>query len=106
MEIGPLNAAHHLRLAYAAHRPSPTQGPQAAANTRALDRSDAVSRAESARARSHIERIVAAEVPGRVSFDAPAPKRAAETLPMYHHPAQRNAVATDVTVGRTLDVSA
>lgn len=50
-------------------------------------------------------RLVAATVPGRVDFsgDAPRPSDPA-SIPMYRHPADRNAAATAVSAGRTLDV--
>ncbi|MBL8745437.1 MAG: hypothetical protein JNK58_03680 [Phycisphaerae bacterium] len=50
-------------------------------------------------------RLVAAAIPGRVEFssDAPRPSDAA-SIPMYRHPADRNAAATAVTAGRTIDI--
>jgi hypothetical protein len=51
--------------------------------------------------------MVAASVPGSVDFTAdsmaPAPSSA---LPMYRHPADRNAAATAVNAGRVLDLEA
>jgi hypothetical protein len=53
-----------------------------------------------------VRRLVAGIVPGGVDFAGPeAAPRAAEALPMYRHPADRNAAATAVNVGRRLDVS-
>jgi hypothetical protein len=54
---------------------------------------------------SPAQRLVAAQVPGRVDFtgDQPAPS-AAGTLSMYRHPADKNAAATAVSLGRSLDV--
>jgi hypothetical protein len=49
-------------------------------------------------------RIVAAIVPGRVSFAGAAPAQVQTALPFYTHPADKNAAATAVTAGRTLDV--
>ena len=103
MEIGPLQHGHHLRLAYGVGRPS---APAPTAPTRALERSDAVSRAEATETHARLRGIVAASVPGRVSFEPSATPARADALPMYRHPAQRNAVATDVTLGRSLDVRA
>ena len=55
------------------------------------------------------QRLVAAVVPGRVDFSESQPKPlggADASLPLYRHPADKNAAATGVAVGRTLDVSA
>ena len=52
-------------------------------------------------------RMVAATVPGRVDFFADASDPSASSalaLPMYRHPADRNAAATGVNAGRVLDV--
>lgn len=57
-----------------------------------------------------ISRLVAGTVPGRISFSSgsggepDAAGAAAVAYPMYRHPADRNAAATAVTVGRRLDV--
>lgn len=47
--------------------------------------------------------MIAASVPGPVDFAADAPSGSAG-LPMYRHPADRNAAATAVDAGRCLDV--
>ncbi|MBX3386625.1 MAG: hypothetical protein KF768_08650 [Phycisphaeraceae bacterium] len=68
-----------------------------------------------------IRRLVGAIVPGSIEFDEPAarvesgsdrgsgvaasPSRV-NAFPMYRHPSDRNAAATNVHVGRSLDVSA
>ncbi len=54
---------------------------------------------------NNASRLVAASVPGRVDFsgDVPRPSDSA-AIPMYRHPADRNAAATAVTAGRTIDV--
>lgn len=50
-------------------------------------------------------RLVAANVPGRVDFSGDAPKPSdVAAIPMYRHPADRNAAATGVSAGRTIDV--
>ena len=53
----------------------------------------------------NLQRIVAGVVPGGVSFDANgAGQPTGGTLPLYRHPADKNAAATAVSVGRSLDV--
>lgn len=51
-----------------------------------------------------VQRLVAAAVPGGIRFDHDGP-RPANTLPLYTHPAQRNAAATAVSAGRLIDVT-
>lgn len=52
--------------------------------------------------------LVAAVVPGKVDFVVDDQGRSAavvaEAIPMYRHPADRNAAATGVNAGRSLDV--
>lgn len=54
---------------------------------------------------TNAQRLVAGGVPGRVDFsgDSARPSDPA-TIPMYRHPADRNAAATAVAVGRTVDI--
>lgn len=51
--------------------------------------------------------LVAAAVPGKIRFDAldTAPSAGA-ALPFYRHPADKNAAATAINVGRSLDANA
>jgi hypothetical protein len=56
--------------------------------------------------RSGAERLVAAVVPGGVDFSAGAPAPAPAAIPMYRHPADRNAAAVSVQAGRMIDVNA
>lgn len=49
--------------------------------------------------------LVGAVVPGRVDFSGNEPKQVGGALQMYRHPADKNAAATAVNVGRKLDVS-
>jgi hypothetical protein len=52
-----------------------------------------------------IDRLIAAVVPGGVDFSGEAPKPGRTSLPFYHHPADRNAAATRVRLGGSLDVN-
>ncbi len=63
------------------------------------------------KANPQVSRLVAAVVPGSIDFSAGGPQaggggEARVGLAMYHHPADRNAAATGVGVGRMLDTSA
>jgi len=50
-------------------------------------------------------RLVSGVVPGGVDFSADQPRPSAPSLPFYRHPADANAAATGVHVGRALDAS-
>lgn len=58
-------------------------------------------------ARANVARLSAGAVPGGVSFAAESGASAsAGSLPLYRHPADKNAAATAVlSAGRTLDVT-
>lgn len=51
-------------------------------------------------------RIVAATVPGRVNFSGAEPAPSGPALAFYRHPADKNAAATSISAGRTLDIQA
>jgi hypothetical protein len=53
----------------------------------------------------NVDRLVAGIAPGGIDFETPAgPAPSVERLAMYRHPADRNAAATGVSVGRLLDL--
>ncbi len=53
----------------------------------------------------NLQRLVAGMVPGGVSFDSNGGAQpTGASLPFYRHPADKNAAATAVSVGRSLDV--
>ena len=58
-----------------------------------------------ARLPSAAHKLVGAVVPGRVDFSGAEPVQTSGTLAMYANPALKNAAATGVAVGRSLDVS-
>jgi hypothetical protein len=51
-----------------------------------------------------VRRLIAASVPGKIDFSADQPRQTG-SLTMYRHPADRNAAATGVELGRSLDLS-
>ncbi len=55
--------------------------------------------------RGGAERLVAAVVPGKVDFSAGVQPPAPSAIPMYRHPADRNAAAVSVEAGRMIDVT-
>jgi hypothetical protein len=60
----------------------------------------------SAKLSSAAQKLVGATVPGRVDFSGPKPTQTTEapSLQLYRHPAEKNAAATAVSIGRSLDV--
>lgn len=50
--------------------------------------------------------LSAAVVPGRVDFSADEPAHDSAAIPLYRHPAVRNAAATAIQAGRRIDVTA
>ena len=55
-------------------------------------------------AREKLARLIAARVPGGIDFTNDEPVPSAGAIPMYRHPADRNAAATGVVAGRVIDV--
>jgi hypothetical protein len=51
-------------------------------------------------------RLVAAVVPGGIDFSGDHAMPSGASLPMYTNPADRNAAATGVQIGRVLDIQA
>lgn len=49
-------------------------------------------------------RIVAGMVPGKIDFSGPTPVPTGGSIPMYRHPADKNAAATAVDAGRMIDI--
>ena len=93
---------YHIARAYGVQAPGRASGgsSSAAATTSSSSVPEAV-RPEGVR------KLVAGVVPGGVAFDAGGsaqPSSPGASLPMYRHPADRNAAATAVSVGRSLDV--
>lgn len=54
--------------------------------------------------RARVASVVAGVVPGRIDFTGDAPMPSTGALPMYRHPADKNAAATSVHAGRMVDV--
>ena len=111
---------YHLARAY--NLPGVDRSDQTRATTptvpvKALTRTEAASAAAAAQraapidgesgssASSAINRLVAAVVPGRIDFSGDVPRASQASLAFYRHPADKNAAATGVQVGRSLDVS-
>lgn len=92
MRIGAPTNPFHIATAYGVRAMAPVAQPQA------VQASGGVRRAEA-------PGLVAAVVPGRVDFSGPTARPGGASLPIYTHPADRNAAATGVAIGRSLDVA-
>lgn len=111
MDATPIQSPIPFRLAQAYGVQSPSRSaatPQQAANVAKVNAQDKVElTANSVTAsamRARVENLVAARVQGGVDFLAQGVKSTPGTLSMYRHPADKNAAATGVDVGRSLDV--
>lgn len=85
--------AYGLNTAARTHQQAPATGPQR------------VQEQQAAVTPSNAQRLVAAVVPGRVDFSGAQAQPSSGTLPMYRHPADRNAAATGVVLGKSLDIT-
>jgi hypothetical protein len=54
---------------------------------------------------STLTRLIAATIPGGVDFSGDEPQPSAPALPLYKHPADRNAVETTLHSGRLIDTN-
>lgn len=89
-------------LVFRAYGVSPPAQPKPAAMVQPTPRADPS--AESAPRVSAAARLIGAVVPGRVDFSGDTPAPVGSALPMYRHPADRNAAATGIHAGRLIDV--
>jgi hypothetical protein len=102
----------HLAKAYAASapvRPAPSQQVANGVTVRASGDSVQISASRPAEMAAKLNRLAAAKVVKAADFAAPqaaAPQAAGGALPMYRHPADKNAAATGVQAGRVIDFNA
>jgi len=99
--IGP-SIPHHIARAYAVRPPASIAAPRLGAGVArtATPSSFPVQTRYSA----SMAGLIGARVPGGIDFSGSTPRPGAHTLPLYRHPADRNAAATGVHAGRMLDV--
>ncbi|MCK4872484.1 MAG: hypothetical protein KAS72_07140 [Phycisphaerales bacterium] len=104
MRVEPSHPMLRLVRLHGAEPASPRRAVQPVDAPRAVDRPGTESRIDDRSIR--MTRLVAAVVPGGVDFTGKTPQPARDALPLYRHPADRNAAATAVGVGRMIDISA
>ncbi len=111
---GSLPATYAFRLARAYGVPAAAPAQPAAVTTasgltvRPMDTARQVDQAtlETSRKLQSARRLVAAKVGGGIDFNTGNVRASAPgALPLYRHPADKNAAATAVDLGRRLDVS-
>jgi len=63
-------------------------------------------RRELSNTQRNVSRLIAGVVPGGIDFtgETPVPGKTS-ALPFYSHPADRNAAATSIRIGRSIDVT-
>lgn len=105
MKITSATFPPHIAKAYGVR---PAQQAVTVVQTSPTERTDAIAKIAPAahRAADAVERLVAQVVPGSVAFtdDGTAVPKA-PALPIYTRPADRNAAATGIAVGASIDVS-
>lgn len=110
--VGPASIPFHIARAYGVSRVAPTQ-PVRPGAVRSVDSPSQSAQAAiplfhpqgGTKANPQTARLVAATVPGSIDFSGDQPAPARDALPLYHHPADRNAAATGIARGRLLDVT-
>lgn len=114
--VGPSNP-FHISRAYGVQTPTvrpiretdiPTQLRQTTrpeGRTDAIDiRTDRTDPTQRAAAKPNVAKLLAGLVPGGIDFSGDTPRPTVDAIPMYRHPADKNAAATGVHAGRVLDV--
>lgn len=97
MDPIPPTLPFHISRAYGV--PAPVRPVQPAAPVLSQQMHDAV------RVSPAVARLVAGAVPGGVGFEAGTPRPTGSALPFYRHPADANAAATSINLGRFIDTS-
>lgn len=92
----PFHIARAYGVARVRRRPRPSPRHRKRVSKPEMSREDA--------AREKLARLIAARVPGGIDFTNDEPVPSAGAIPMYRHPADRNAAATGVVAGRVIDV--
>src|SRR5689334_2874872 len=100
--VGP-TLPFHIAQAYQVQAPA---RPASVQPLRAADTAGAIKPAPAEPQRTSVQRMIAGVVPGGVSFAGTDPTQAGPALPMYRHPADKNAAATSLSAGRLIDVQA
>jgi len=111
MEPGdiPPTLPFHLARAYAAGSgvsPRSFSRPEARGSGTRAGPANSIDSVELSSMRPGINRLVAAKVPGLADFAPPAASSPdGSSFPMYRHPADKNAAATGVSVGKFIDLN-
>lgn len=105
MQITSATFPHHIARAYGVRAAPPVAR---AIQTAPTDGADAIAKISPAKPKAvgDVNRLIASVVPGSISFteDGVAMPKA-PALPIYKHPADRNAAATGIALGSSIDVS-
>lgn len=103
MQINGANLPFHIAKAYAPNATRPA-APKAPENIEPAARIGQTNPTPGV-APPNAARLVAGVVPGNIDFSGAEPAPAPAALPFYNHPADTNAAATAIRIGRSIDVS-
>jgi hypothetical protein len=105
MSVAPIPSnPFHIARAYGVQPPRPVAPARDVPATAAPTATAPLSFGASRTPRPATSPLAAGVVPGRISFTGSAPTDAAAALPLYRHPADKNAVATALSAGRLVDL--
>lgn len=103
---------YHISRAYGAAPTAPAGASTVAGRTRGSTTAESIAAPRVAQGgvtpgmNANVRRLVAGVVPGRIDFTAGVAMPSRDgVIPMYRHPADKNAAAVAVHAGRTIDVN-
>lgn len=106
--VSPTNP-YHISRAYQVEAPLRITPTSRASIARAIGTDPAAETQPTAKAqapeRTGLNRLVAGVVDGSVDFSGDQPQPGSTSLPLYTNPADRNAAAVGVSLGRMIDIS-
>ncbi len=106
MNVSGPNIPFHAARAYGIQRPATVAPVKQAPTPESTSPAATIGSTDVAQTTPGVaSRLVAGVVPGSIDFSGSEPTPKNDALPFYRHPADRNAAAVAIQLGRSLDVS-